>query len=118
MINLSRVCIDPRLSQKFTIFRKMGEYNEYGEFKQSETEINAIGIVSTAKGKTLEMIPEGDRVTGMMVFITTEPLYQTHNDNYWKGTSDEILWHNVRYRLLEVRDNSAYGFYKGIGTRM
>ena len=118
MINLSRVCNDPRISQEFVIKRKTGDWNEYGRFEETETEINAIGVVTTVKGATLEMIPESDRVSGMMVFISTTRMYQTHNEEGFRGTSDVIRWHGNDYRVMESRDDSSYGFYKAIAARM
>lgn len=116
MINVSRVINDPRVSQSFTTFRKSGKWIK-GRFEQGESEIIMNGVVLPATPEEIQQIPEGDRKGGEISVHTLEKLYTTHEDQNFKGTSDEILWHGERYKLTSVGDRSDYGYYKALGTR-
>lgn len=117
MINVSRVVNDPRFSQSFKIYRKSGKWSK-GRFEQIEREILMHGVITPAKPKEIEMIPEGDRVGGELSVFTTTQLFTTHSLENDKGTSDELLWMNERYKIYQVNNLSGYGFYSAIAMRM
>ena len=117
MINVSRVINSPKFSQPFTVWRKSGDWIA-GRFVPTETSITISGVVTAAGTKDIIQVPEGDRTSQLMVFHSTMPLYVTHDDIEGKGTSDEIEWHRERYRLLQIKDWSDFGYYKAYGTSM
>lgn len=118
MINVSRIVNDSRFSQSFKVFRKSGEWIK-GRFVQKENGININGVITPAKPKEIEMIPEGDRVGGEISIHTTSKLYATHSlENEAEGTSDEIEWQGERYKLYQVNDYSQYGYYSAIAMRL
>lgn len=120
MINVSRVINDPRVSQSFSIFRKKG-YWDKGRFAQEEAKINMSGVISVAKPKDIEMIPEGDRVGGELSIYSTQEIFTTRKGDISKekdsGTSDELLWHGERYKIYSVSPYRDYGYYKAIAMR-
>lgn len=119
MINVSRVINDPRVSQSFIIFRKSGKWQKT-RFVQSEDKINMSGVISVAKPKDIEMIPEGDRVGGELVIYSTQEMFTTRKGDNSKenaGTSDELLWHGERYKIYSVSPYVDYGYYKAIAMR-
>lgn len=118
LIKVERIVNDPRFTQSFKVFRKSGEWIK-GRFIQSETEITFSGVITPAKPKQIEMIPEGDRVGGEISIHTTTKLYTTHSlEGENEGTSDEIEWQGERYKLYQVNDYSQYGYYSAIGMRL
>lgn len=119
MINVSRVINDPRFSESFKVYRKSGEWIR-GRFNQEEKEITMNGVITPAKPKEIEMIPEGDRVGGEISIHTTSKLYTTHalDKEDTEGTSDEIEWHGERYKLYSLNDFSQFGYYSAIGIRL
>lgn len=119
MINLSRVITDPRIAQKkpFTVYRKSGDW-QGGRWVQAETPISMQGIITPATAKDITQVPEGDRTGGELTILTLEPVYVTHLDDNFKGTSDEILWNNERYRVFNVFPWNEFGFYHAIAIRM
>lgn len=117
MINISRIVNDPRFSQSFKVLRKSGEWLK-GRFIQNETEINISGVITPAKPKEIEMIPEGDRVGGEISIHTTSKLYVTRSLEDSEGTSDELEWQGERYKLYQVNDYSQYGYYAAIAMRL
>lgn len=120
MIDVSRVLNDPRVSQSFIIFRKSGKWDK-GRFVQEEDEINMSGVISVAKPKDIEMIPEGDRVGGELAIYSTQKIFTTRKGDISQqkdsGTSDELLWNEERYKIYSVSPYSDYGYYKAIAMR-
>lgn len=118
MINVSRVINDPRVSQTFIIFRKPGKWKR-GRFilQKDEIKINMRGVISVAKPKDIEIIPEGDRVGGELVIYSTQEIFTTRKGEKDSGTSDELLWHGERYKIYSVSPYVDYGYYKAIAMR-
>jgi len=116
-VNLSRVVHSPRMSQKITILRKTGSWVDgTWELSEQATELAMRGIVTLAKAKDLEQIPEGDRITGAIRILTTERIYVTDGSGY--DTTDMVYWRGAKYRVLTVTPDVDYGFYRSIGARL
>jgi hypothetical protein len=114
MINIAELINDPDFVQNYTVYRKDATWSE-GETTQTETKLKFTGVVVAANTRDVNMLPEGDRIAGLMVFYTTtdKPFYPTRST----GTSDEILWRGDRYKLMQVYPYDDYGYVKAIGTR-
>lgn len=119
MINVGRVLASKNLAQPkpYTVNRKSGNWVE-GRFVQTETAIPTSGVITAAGTKDIMQVPEGDRVSQIVVFHSTLPLYVTHDDVQGRGTSDEIEWHGQRYRLFQGKDWSDFGYYRMVGVSM
>ncbi|MBG9773565.1 hypothetical protein [Brevibacillus laterosporus] len=113
MINVSEVITDPDFAQSFVVHRKSNTWAG-GRSVPSEIPINMTGIVTVADAKTLEQLPEGDRVTGLMCFYSIQELFTTRE----QGTSDQIEWRKELYRVKQVFPYGDYGYYKAVGERM
>ncbi|QDX92065.1 hypothetical protein EEL30_06595 [Brevibacillus laterosporus] len=113
MIDVSEVITDPDFAQSFTVHRKSGEWIA-GRSVSSDASITMTGIVTVADAKTLEQLPEGDRVTGLMCFYSTHELFTTRE----QGTSDQLEWRKELYRVKQVFPYGDYGYFKAIGQRM
>lgn len=131
MINLAVVVSSPLLSQTFTVQRSTGKF-ELGGWKTTPTNIQQSGVVSVATDQDLQMITEGDRVTGAMVFHSVARIYETQLDGgagqspYGTGgagvstqfVSDQISWRGQLYRILKLAPYADYGYWRAIGVRM
>jgi hypothetical protein len=118
MINVSNVVNSPRMAQPFTILRGPGSWLN-GVWIPTATPIDGFGVVSVAQPRDIEMIPEGDRVTGMMVFHSECPIYGTHANSAGQGaSSDIVVWRSQNFRILFVYPFEDYGYFRAIGTRM
>lgn len=120
MINVGRIVHSRNFAQTFTVYRQTGEWVA-GRWVRSSEEIviQMRGTVTAMNPKDLVQVPEGDRVTGMMCFYSTEPIYTTRaDDDDSGGTSDEIEWQGERYRISSVVPWSDFGYYKAFGVRM
>jgi hypothetical protein len=116
MIDMSVVLNNPDLCQAFTAQRSSGSFVA-GRFVSKSTEVPLYGSVQVADPKTLEQVPEADRVTGAIAVYTASPIYETRTgDN--EGLSDLILHKGKQYRLAKVWDRSNFGFFKAVGVRV
>lgn len=116
MVNVGRVVKSRRLgAQVITVRRTRAGWKE-GVFCRNATEsmLQMTALVTVAQPKDLKMLPEGDRVSGAMRFLTTEELHATSNNS----VSDEITWRGARFKILTVTPDIDYGFYRAIGTRL
>ena len=118
MINLSSVIHSSRLSQDYTILRSSGVW-ENGEFIKNgiPSMLQFHGIITVATERDLQKVPEGNRQTGAMKILSTEPIYVTGQLEE-NGFSDVLVWNNEKYQIVAVFPDNDYGFYRGICTRL
>lgn len=118
MIDVSELIVDPDLAQPYTVHRMSGIWTD-GEFIQTELPLPFYGVVIVANTQDVNMMPEGDRIAGLMVFYTTpdNPIFVTRNLDTDQGTSDEVEWRGERYKIMQTFPYHDYGYIKAIGTR-
>ena len=98
------------------IYRTQGAWVAGGWKQGTPTPIPAFGTLTIATDKQLRMFPEGDRIEGAILFVTTQPIYPT--SEALEQTSDKILWHGLMYRVQAVGPWSDNGFYAALLVRM
>lgn len=121
MINLKNV-LRPGgpFTQAFTIKRPTTTW-VLGGTTEATLSIPALGAVTIAKERDLAQVPEADRVTGSMLFISTTEMRVTHVAMAGAGsagTSDRIDWRGDTYRLVKLWPYADYGFYRAVGVRV
>jgi hypothetical protein len=114
--NVSDIVGDPDLAESFTIFRILGSFVSGVWTANAPMQIPARGVVGVATDLDLQMVPEGDRVTGSMVFYTQTPIQVTSETG--SNVSDQIQWNGAMYRIQAIGPWVSFGFYKAIGVRM
>lgn len=112
MIDLSELIDDEDFCQEFVIIRMSGNYQN-GRFVKEETQIPVVGI-AVSRGKDLDMQAESDRANNIMSFHTKEEFRVSPDDTL----SDVILLKGKRYKLFQVSDFSANGFYSALGKEV
>lgn len=119
LVDISFLIEDPDFAQPFIAYRKSGNWKK-GKYIQEEKEIKHFGIIQPASTEDIEQLPEGDRVKGVMCFYSRKDIYltRTGNEEVDSGTSDEIEWHNKRYKVVQVMPFIDYGYVKAFGVRM
>ena len=113
MINVAELIHDPDFCQPYTLYRQTSTWLA-GRSQPTEVAIQRSGVIIAANSKDLLQAPEGDRTKGIVAVYDTEPLLVTNE----AGTSDEIIWHDERYRLFQVWPYKDYGYYKALGERI
>lgn len=74
-VNVKRVIVSPKFRQVYTVTRTKGHY-EKGKFILDEPiKFDISGVITVASAKEVNMIPEGDRINGAMVFYSLVPLH-------------------------------------------
>lgn len=115
-ISLLRVVTNPMLCQSFTVLRSSGQQGPGGWINQ-ETQLTLYGVVSVASDKDLQMIPEGDRIGGAMVFHSAEQIYTTRT-GAGQGISDILVWNGEQYKVSALAPYSDYSYYRAIAVRL
>jgi hypothetical protein len=118
MIDVSELANDPDLAQVFTILRTTGSSWLNGVFQTVETTVQSYGPISVATPRDVEMIPEGDKIVGAMVFWSAQPLYGTEAIQGVGRSSDILQWKGLNWRVLHVSQYLDYGFYRAVAVRM
>ena len=115
-ISLTRVVNSPAFAQAYTVNRSVGTFQQ-GGYVFNTTPIAFWGIIQPATEQDLAQVPEGDRVTGMMGFISEERMYRTYVDGQTSGIGDQIVWRGANYKVVAVVPWKDFTFYKAIASR-
>lgn len=115
--SIAEVVNDPLFAQSFTITRSQGGTWQLGRWSNATTIITAWGSIQPPDPTELEMVPEADRVLGVVAIHTTQPIYPTNVDQTL-GISDIATWHGQTYRILKVYEWQDYGYWKALAVRM
>lgn len=112
MIDMTELIHDPDFCTTFTVVRKLPGAWVQGEQTVQETTFPVEGIVLPSTSKDIEMLPEGDRRSGLKTFFADVELKVTDTET----TADICVYKGCRYKLIHAFDYEANGFYKAIGT--
>lgn len=116
--DLSEVVDDGVLSEPFIINRLTGQF-QAGGWVETASVIPGYGVVSVASEEDILMIPEGDRVTGAMVFHTQKRIYLTQKDvDGTQYVSDVMVWNYQKYRVMHVGPYPNRRYWKAIAVRL
>ena len=111
MINVAELMRDPDLAQAFQIERATsGSFADEGEWSQTVTTINKVGIVQPAKREDqLAILPEGTRLGNVIAVFCDEEL---RIDNADDKRSDVVVWHGNPYRVIAAKPWADHGFWQ------
>jgi hypothetical protein len=113
---MQRVVLGSALNaQQIKVYRSEGSFikGKWTEIPQTPAYIIIKGIVYPSTEKELHQLPEGDRITAAITFLTTVKLYTTHAEISPKvsGTSDRLEWNEEKYKIINLLPWKDYGFY-------
>jgi hypothetical protein len=101
----------------YTVNRSVGTWQQ-GGFVSTTTPLPFWGIIQPATEEDLAQVPEGDRSTGMMGFISEQQMYKTYVGPNASGIGDTITWNGQNYRIVAANPWKDFGFWKGIASRL
>ena len=116
-ISLTRVANSPAFAQEYTVNRSTGQF-EQGGYVSTTVPIPFYGIIQPISEQDLLQVPEGDRVTGMLGFISEQPMYRTRVEGSTSGIGDTITWRGQEYRVVAVVPWRDFGFSKALAARL
>lgn len=115
-LSLTKVANSPAFAQEFTVNRSTGTFQQ-GGFVETTVQIPFWGIIQPVTERELAQVPEGDRVTGMIGFISEQVMYSTRVEGSNTGIGDTITWRNSLYKVVAVVPWKDFGFHKAIASR-
>jgi len=115
-LNLTRVVNSPVFAQEYVVNRSVGTFQQ-GGFVFTTTAIPFWGIIQPATDQDLAQVPEGDRVTGMIGFISEAKMYRTYVEGQTEGIGDQIVWRGQNYKVVAIVIWKDFTFYKAIASR-
>jgi hypothetical protein len=128
LINVRELMNDADFVQDFQVIRTDPSTGQFtpGGFDVQATTIPMRGISEVAQPRTLQMVPEGDRVLGSRTFWSKDPIYETEATNTNDTTvdptqgriSDVILYHGEQWKVVHVWGWQDEGYYKALAVRM
>jgi hypothetical protein len=124
-VRLHSVVNNPMLAEAFQVQRSQGGYYGAGGWSDNYTTLNYFGIVSIADAKTVDALPEADRIHGAIVINSELPLYVTRLSAGDGGpaTSDIIVYQGDsapwgKYRVVNEGKYKSRGFWHTIAVWM
>lgn len=131
MINISEIVNDPDFAQQFYVLRSSGVF-ALGGFQDTKTTISMYGVIEIATENELQLLSEGDRVSGAISVHTSTALYLSNNvgdafeQSYGKSgfgslnnsESDIVQWRNQQWKCVKQYKWIDFGYFKTIAVRM
>lgn len=119
-MNLSFVTNSPALGQSFTVLRSQGGAFVLGKWTEPAPQtLNYFGVISIADARTVEALPEADRVHEMIVINCEQPLYLTRaTGSTAPATSDQVVYQGEKYRVMKVHNYAQRGYWWALASRM
>ena len=113
-MNVTDAILDPELGMTaFSVTRPVYTRTPAGVTEQ-EAVSSALGTIHPAAAEELQLLPEEER-SETAVVIHTDFALSTGEDRGKRYTGpDRIAWRGNTYRVVSVRDWSAFGYYKAI----
>ena len=121
MINVSGLVSDPDFAQNFTVLRAHGGRFIAGVWTEGTAiGVKTKGVIYPSTEEEISQVPEADRVTGMVTFITKIRMYATHitTPSGDKGISDKVVWKENTYKIVTVMPYGDFGFFLAVGVRL
>ena len=113
------VFTDPEMiAADFRIIRKTWTQEDGVPMLTDLEEISALGIIHPAQPDSLALFPEEERHGPVYLIHSTEPLSLGESRGDTWVAPDEILWEDQTFRVIQVRDWQAYGFWKAWAIRI
>ena len=117
MIDISSVILDPELgSVTFTVERSVWKRDQGENVLLAKSTASAVGCIHPGTAETLSQLPEEDRHEEHIVIYTAYPLSLGQNDGITFTVPDRILRNNQTWRVVRIRDWSAFGYIQALAV--
>lgn len=113
MINVGELIYDPDFCQTITVKRtKCSIVNHRASYVESTFQVTA--VVTIADVKTLEMLPEADKLSGAINVFTENELYVTSNREESAYISDIVYFEGKTFKVANTLGDMQYGFCRSV----
>ena len=111
MFSISPAIMDPELgSVTFTVERSVWKRDQGENVLLAKSTASAVGCIHPGNAESLSQLPEEDRHEEHIVIYTAYPLSLGQNDGITFTVPDRILWDNACWRVVKIKDWSAFGY--------
>lgn len=92
-------------AQQFTVTRRQGKWVGGRQTVTDTQTLTPIGIIQPTNPEDMNYFPEGERREGKITIYTRTQLHVSDGKEF----SDEVTWHNDRYKVVSVDRWDDYG---------
>lgn len=110
MIDISDLLTDTDFCTQFTLVQNKSYWNN-GRHSIIPIKVTVVGVARPTSGDDLDLLPEADRVTGTMTFLSQTQMVLADGES-----AMYIEYQRKRYKIIHADDFNENGFYKAIAT--
>ena len=119
MTDISTAILDPELGAvSFTVERTVWKRDQGETTLLSRSLSNAMGCIHPGTPETLSQLPGEDRHEDHIVIYTAFPLSLGQNVGITFTVPDRIGWNHQTWRVVRVKDWSAFGYVQALAVRV
>ena len=119
MIDVSAVLTDPELGATgFTIIRTQYRRNK-GELVPETRRIVTAGVIHPGTPEMMQLLPAEEKTDELIAIYTSSMLTTGENDGEARfAAPDRIEYKGKQWRIVRVRDWSAFNYYQALAVLM
>ena len=118
MINISSALLDPELGAVSFIVERPTYRRSGGTVTSSSQIFSAVGCIHPGTPEMIKLLPEEDRHETFIAVYTDFALSLGMNSSVTYTGPDRIHYANQTWRVVRVRDWSAFGYYQAYAVLM
>ena len=118
MINLSSALLDPELGAVSFSVERLTYRRSGGTVTSSSQTFSAVGNIHPGTPEMIELLPEEDRHETFIAIYTDFALSPGTNSGVTYTGPDRIHYAGQIWRVVRVRDWSAFGYYQAYAVLM
>lgn len=117
MTDISSALLDPELGFLSFTVRRLTYRLSQGTATVTYTDHAAEGCIHPGTPEMVQMLPEEERHKDLIAVYTSFPLSMGNNPGGVTWTAaDRILYDGKVWKLVRLRDWSAFGYYQGLAV--
>lgn len=117
-MNVNSAFLDPELGATSFDVQRITYYLNSSTSPSTETHSGVAGSIHPATQEILELLPEEERSEESIYIHTEFGLRMGKNNGETSVAPDRIVWNGKTWRVVRIRDWSAFGFCEAIAVRM
>lgn len=114
MDDIAELLHDPDFETSFTVKIASGHRDDSGEWVETVTDEQRLGVVQPASRGDTQYLTEGDKSRVAIKVWSTE--YFSASDSRVPKLGDIITWHGNTYRIVNVKDWSQYDYWQALAV--
>ena len=117
-MNVNSAFLDPELGATVFDVKRITYYPNSSTPPSTQTFTGVTGSIHPASPEMLELLPAEERVEESIYIHTEFAVQEGRNNGETIIAPDRIIWSNETWRVVRIRDWSAFGFYEVLAQKM